>query len=78
MFKIGNSKELPAIPDHLSDDGKDFVRKCLQRNPLCRPTAKQLLDHPFVKNAAPLEKHMLISQSLEQPSGVANGVRSTV
>ncbi|KAA8533707.1 hypothetical protein F0562_031224 [Nyssa sinensis] len=26
MFKIGHSKELPAIPDHLSDDGKDFVR----------------------------------------------------
>ncbi|KAK1290843.1 Mitogen-activated protein kinase kinase kinase YODA [Acorus calamus] len=26
MFKIGNSKELPAIPDHLSDDGKDFIR----------------------------------------------------
>ncbi|KAF9614142.1 hypothetical protein IFM89_015461 [Coptis chinensis] len=24
MFKIGNSKELPAIPEHLSDDGKDF------------------------------------------------------
>ncbi|KAF5805515.1 putative mitogen-activated protein kinase kinase kinase STE-STE11 family [Helianthus annuus] len=54
LFKIGNSKELPVIPDHLSDEGKDFVRQCLQRNPLCRPTANQLLDHPFVKNAAPV------------------------
>ncbi|KAI4330835.1 hypothetical protein MLD38_029080 [Melastoma candidum] len=27
MFKIGNSKELPAIPDHLSEEGKDFVRQ---------------------------------------------------
>lgn len=25
MFKIGNSKELPVIPDHLSGDGKDFL-----------------------------------------------------
>lgn len=78
MFKIGNSKELPTIPDHLSDDGKDFVRKCLQRNPLLRPTASKLLEHPFVKNAAPLEKPILISESLEQPSVVENGVRSTV
>ncbi|KAF2313324.1 hypothetical protein GH714_010355 [Hevea brasiliensis] len=38
MFKIGNSKELPAFPDNLSDDGKDFVRQCLQRNPSHRPT----------------------------------------
>lgn len=56
LFKIGNSKELPVIPDHLSEDGKDFVRQCLQRNPAHRPTAAQLLDHSFVKNAAPLER----------------------
>ncbi|XP_073064308.1 mitogen-activated protein kinase kinase kinase YODA-like [Primulina eburnea] len=59
MFKIGNSKELPPIPDHLSDDGKDFVRKCLQRNPQNRLTAAQLLEHPFVKSAVPLEKQIL-------------------
>lgn len=58
MFKIGNSKELPAIPEHLSDDGKDFVRRCLQRNPSDRPSAAELLGHPFVKNAAILERHM--------------------
>lgn len=59
MFKIGNSKELPAIPDHLSEEGKDFVRQCLQRNPLHRPTAAQLLEHPFVNFAAPLERSTL-------------------
>lgn len=59
MFKIGNSKELPAIPDYLSEDGKDFVRQCLQRNPLHRPTAAKLLEHPFVKFAAPLERSTL-------------------
>lgn len=59
MFKIGNSKELPTIPDHLSDEGKDFVRQCLQRNPLHRPTAVWLLEHPFVKNAATLERPVL-------------------
>ncbi|KAL0452480.1 UNVERIFIED_CONTAM: Mitogen-activated protein kinase kinase kinase YODA [Sesamum latifolium] len=63
MFKIGNSKELPTIPDHLSDEGKEFVRLCLQRNPLHRPTAAQLLEHSFVKNAAPLEKQIPSSSS---------------
>ncbi|XP_074330919.1 mitogen-activated protein kinase kinase kinase YODA-like [Apium graveolens] len=58
MFKIGNSKELPAIPEHLSDVGKDFVRLCLQRNPSDRPSAAQLLEHPFIKNAALLERRM--------------------
>ncbi|CAN6461638.1 unnamed protein product [Victoria cruziana] len=56
LFKIGNSKELPAIPDSLSDEGKHFVKLCLQRNPSDRPTAAQLLEHPFVKNAAPLAR----------------------
>lgn len=73
MFKIGNSKELPVIPDHLSDEGKDFVRKCLQRNPLHRPTAAQLLDHSFVKNAAPLERPLSQSEPSEPPT---NGVQS--
>ncbi|KAH9602648.1 hypothetical protein KSS87_005133 [Heliosperma pusillum] len=62
LFKVGNSKEIPAIPDHLSKEGKDFVLKCLQRNPLDRPTAAQLLDHPFVKNVAPSGIHLLNSE----------------
>jgi len=51
MFKIGNSKELPAIPDSLSREGKEFVRLCLQRDSAHRPTAAQLLEHPFVQDA---------------------------
>ncbi|CAL9030149.1 unnamed protein product [Prunus brigantina] len=70
MFKIGNSKELPGIPDHLSDDGKDFIRLCLQRNPLNRPTAAQLLEHPFVKNVAPLERTILSAEPSEGPPAV--------
>ena len=78
MFKIGNSKELPAIPDHLSDEGKDFVRNCLQRNPLHRPTAAQLLDHPFVKNAAPLERPILSAEPSETLPTVTNAMRTLV
>nr|GMD43272.1 mitogen-activated protein kinase kinase kinase YODA [Ipomoea batatas] len=70
MFKIGNSKELPAIPDHLSDEGKNFVRQCLQRNPHHRPTAAQLLDHPFVRNVAPIERAILSPGAGESVSPV--------
>ncbi|XP_075084177.1 mitogen-activated protein kinase kinase kinase YODA-like isoform X2 [Nicotiana tabacum] len=73
MFKIGNSKELPAIPEHLSDEGKDFVRKCLQREPRSRPTAAELLEHPFVKDAAPLEKPNIFPASFNPPCAAANG-----
>ncbi|KAK0597152.1 hypothetical protein LWI29_022282 [Acer saccharum] len=76
MFKIGNSKELPTIPDHLSDDGKDFIRECLQRNPVNRPTAAQLLDHPFVKCATSLERPILESESSDPPPGVTNRVKA--
>lgn len=75
MFKIGNSKELPAIPEHLSEEGKDFVRQCLQREPLNRPRADQLLEHSFVKNATPLEK---LPAPSDPPSAVTNGFKSLV
>lgn len=76
MFKIGNSKELPTIPDDLSDEGKDFIRLCLQRNPLNRPTAAELLDHPFVKGAAPLERTILAPEPSDVPPGVTNGIKA--
>ncbi|KAL3635574.1 hypothetical protein CASFOL_020121 [Castilleja foliolosa] len=65
MFKVGNSKELPEIPNYLSDEGKDFVVKCLQRDPNRRPTAAQLLEHPFVKNSCSLERSAPSAEHLE-------------
>lgn len=72
LFKIGNSEELPTIPDHLSEEGKDFVRQCLRRNPLDRPTAVQLLQHPFVRNVAPLERSLRSCELPELLQPVSN------
>ncbi|AQK73377.1 Mitogen-activated protein kinase kinase kinase YODA [Zea mays] len=77
MFKIGNSKELPPIPDHLSEEGKDFIRQCLQRDPSSRPTAVDLLQHPFVQNAPPLEKSSA-SHPLEQLTAISCRTNSKV
>ncbi|XAR62351.1 Mitogen-activated protein kinase kinase kinase [Bertholletia excelsa] len=49
IFKIGNSKDMPEIPSHLSSNARSFINLCLQRNPAARPTAMQLLDHSFVR-----------------------------
>ncbi|KAJ0976811.1 hypothetical protein J5N97_012285 [Dioscorea zingiberensis] len=53
IFKIGNSKDIPEIPDHFSEDGKNFLKLCLQRDPAARPTAARLMEHPFVRDQAP-------------------------
>jgi serine/threonine protein kinase len=78
MFKIGNSKELPDIPDHLSEEGKDFVRKCLQRNPANRPTAAQLLDHAFVRNVMPMERPIVSGEPAEAMNVASSTMRSLV
>lgn len=70
MFKIGNSKELPPIPDHLSEEGKDFVRLCLQRDPSNRPTAVELLQHSFIRSASPLENSVAYAP-LEQLGAIS-------
>ncbi|KAL9667243.1 hypothetical protein QQ045_001594 [Rhodiola kirilowii] len=48
LFRIGRGMP-PDIPEKLSVDARDFILKCIQVNPDSRPTAAQLLDHPFVK-----------------------------
>jgi len=42
---------MPEIPEHLSNDAKNFIKLCLQRDPSARPTAQKLLDHhPFIQD----------------------------
>ncbi|KAG8646186.1 mitogen-activated protein kinase kinase kinase 1 isoform X2 [Manihot esculenta] len=48
LFRIGRG-EPPPVPKSLSEDAQDFIFKCLQVNSNDRPTATQLLSHPFVK-----------------------------
>ncbi len=50
IMKIGLSDEIPAIPEELSANLRDFLVECLQRNPEKRPNVKNLLDHQFIKN----------------------------
>ncbi|NXT27284.1 M3K19 kinase, partial [Syrrhaptes paradoxus] len=52
MFYIGAHRGLmPSLPDRFSGTAVDFVHTCLTRDQHERPSALQLLDHPFVKGS---------------------------
>ncbi|SMN21719.1 similar to Saccharomyces cerevisiae YJL095W BCK1 Mitogen-activated protein (MAP) kinase kinase kinase acting in the protein kinase C signaling pathway, which controls cell integrity [Maudiozyma saulgeensis] len=55
MFKIGKSKSAPPIPDDtlplISGAGRQFLDACFEIDPEKRPTADDLLSHPFLKDS---------------------------
>ncbi|KAI3785368.1 hypothetical protein L1987_44486 [Smallanthus sonchifolius] len=52
LFRIGRGIA-PPVPDYLSREAKDFIFQCFHVNPKDRPTASQLLDHPYVRRPLP-------------------------
>ncbi|XP_076892465.1 mitogen-activated protein kinase kinase kinase 18-like [Bidens hawaiensis] len=52
LYRIGYSGDVPMFPEWLTEEAKDFLNKCLQRNYEERWNVKQLLQHPFVLNSS--------------------------
>nr|CAD1839182.1 unnamed protein product [Ananas comosus var. bracteatus] len=48
LHHIAFSSDVPEFPRWMSEEGKDFLSRCLRRDPEERWTAEQLLQHPFV------------------------------
>ena len=61
LFKVGTTDVLPEIPSHLSDEAKDFLHCCFKRDPNSRPSARDLLNHPFISKKV---ENIRISQGL--------------
>ncbi|CAI5493556.1 unnamed protein product [Closterium sp. Naga37s-1] len=59
LFHIAQSKGPPLIPDHLSADAKDFLLRCFHRDPNKRPSAAELLKHPFLTDMpSPMDENL--------------------
>ncbi|CAL4888165.1 unnamed protein product [Urochloa decumbens] len=57
LHHVAHSGDAPKAPTWLSDEAKDFLSRCLARDPAKRWSAEQLLQHPFVasSSAAPID-----------------------
>lgn len=62
-------RELPDIPASLSATAQDFIKKCLVYEKENRWTAAQLLEHPFVKDAA--QKKAADSTDVKEPASAS-------
>ncbi|EPQ61084.1 kinase [Gloeophyllum trabeum ATCC 11539] len=50
MFQIGVATQHPPLPEpgQLSELGINFIKQCLTIDPMKRPTANELMDHPWM------------------------------
>lgn len=47
LLEVATKNVTPAVPDSISAELKDFLSKCLCREPKDRASAEELLSHPF-------------------------------
>ena len=73
VLKIACGNEIPPFPRQFSQEGLDFLGKCLERNPEKRWTAEELLKHPFVSSGKLEEKNSISSPASVLDSGIYNG-----
>lgn len=52
IFKIGHAKASPSIPEDASPEAQDFLRQTFEADHTKRPSADQLLLHPFLNPIA--------------------------
>ncbi|EFA76297.1 protein serine/threonine kinase [Heterostelium album PN500] len=66
MFMVGTEgiKEPFEDPNRWSDNFQDFISKCLRFTPSERPTALELLNHPFIQQADTKKKMGKILSSI--------------
>lgn len=63
LSRIGFSDELPRFPTQLSELGRDFLDKCLRREPGERWSCDQLLKHPFLQSVSPSDANTVAESS---------------
>ncbi|OQV25730.1 Mitogen-activated protein kinase kinase kinase 15 [Hypsibius exemplaris] len=65
MFKVGKEKSHPLIPAELSELCRSFIELTFEVIPANRPTAADLLKHPFLTDTYKRKHRQSLSASLE-------------
>lgn len=52
MFYVGSTNDIPQIPDDTSEECRDFLFRCFERDVSHRASADELLQHPWLETAA--------------------------
>ncbi|KAK6243112.1 hypothetical protein QUC31_009521 [Theobroma cacao] len=76
LFYVGTTKSHPPIPENLSIEAKDFLLKCLQKEPELRPAASELLKHPFVTGESQ-ESNPILHASVMENSEITSSLHAT-
>ncbi|XVF31324.1 hypothetical protein REPUB_Repub16aG0135900 [Reevesia pubescens] len=76
LFYVGTTKSHPPIPELLSTEAKDFLLKCLQKEPELRPAASELLKHPFVTGES-LDSNPVLHASVMEISDIPSSSHAT-
>ena len=63
LFRVGKHKEHPKIPDELSDKAKSFIKRCFEKDPNLRATAKELLEDPFIAQYEKLKRERSVTEN---------------
>ncbi|KAF5742152.1 hypothetical protein HS088_TW09G00194 [Tripterygium wilfordii] len=78
LYRIGFSGYVPEIPSFLSEQAKDFLSKCLKRDPEERWTAGELLNHGFLEETKSALEEMSTSFNMFTPTSVLDqGLRES-
>ncbi|KAK3161668.1 hypothetical protein QOZ80_1BG0079960 [Eleusine coracana subsp. coracana] len=72
VHRIGYTDAVPEVPAWMSPEAKNFLLVCLARNAGDRPTAEQLLQHPFLASASSNGAQPVIKQESTSPRSTLN------
>ncbi|ERM99687.1 mitogen-activated protein kinase kinase kinase NPK1 [Amborella trichopoda] len=80
IYRIAFSRDFPEFPARFSREGRDFLRRCFERDPRERWGCEQLLAHPFLSGReigdAEFGSPMRWGEGLELPIFRGEGVGS--